>query len=240
MNKMVKYSHLEDLPNEILCETFNYLHALDLFYAFSNLNRRISSILKEIRLHVYIGQLTSRRQIEFLCEKLILHCDQVISMDICNESCGETDIIEYLFEEHNFVNLGRCRLSCFGFNSKLENVLRKLKEQNQLVYFHIDDMHSAETDNPSRNRAHLFSREILINPPSSLRHVIFQIPYNHPELIDCPIVNSYITNIELNFSGAHNNRSIYVLIYIFRLHQSLQHIRVVFENYIKPGCIYVG
>ena len=104
----------------------------------------------------------------------------------------------------------------------------------------IYDMHSAETDNPSRNRAHLFSREILINPPSSLRHVIFQIPYNHPELIDCPIVNSYITNIELNFSGAHNNRSIYVLIYIFRLHQSLQHIRVVFENYIKPGCIYVG
>ena len=141
MNKMVKYSHLEDLPNEILCETFNYLHALDLFYAFSNLNRRISSILKEIRLHVYIGQPTSRRQIEFLCEKLILHCDQVISMDICNESCGETDIIEYLFEEYNFVNLGRCRLSCFGFNSKLENVLRKLKEQNQLVYFHIDDMH---------------------------------------------------------------------------------------------------
>ena len=240
MNKMVKYSHLEDLPNEILFETFSYLHALDLFYAFDNLNRCISSILKEVRLQVYIGQTTSRRQVECLCEKLISHCDQVISMNISNELCDGTHITEYLFEEHNFINLGWCKFSSFGFNSKLENVLRKLKEQNQLVYFHIDDMHSTETDNPIRNRAHLFSREILINPASRLRHVIFQIPYNYPEFIDCPIVNSNSKNIELNFSGAHNNRSIYVLIYIFRLHQSLRHLHLVFENYIKPGCIYVG
>lgn len=239
-NKMIKYNYLEDLPNEILRETFSYLHALDLFYALNNLNQRISSILKEIRLHVLIERNTSRCQIGFLCEKLYDHCDQVISMDISNESFDRTNLIEYLFEEYFFVNLVWYRFSSFASKSNFEYVLRKLKKQNEVVYLNIDDMESAETDNAIRDRAHLFSKEILLDPPSKLRHLIFRIPYNYPGLIDCPIGNSNLTSIELNFYGKHDNKSIYVLIYVFRLHRSLRRIRAVFENYIKPGCVYVG
>ncbi len=80
--QMNTYAHFEDLSNEIFIEIFDYLHVLDIFTAFTSLNKRISSILQSIPLRIIIFYDHCRHQIAFLSSHLTFHAHQVISLEI--------------------------------------------------------------------------------------------------------------------------------------------------------------
>lgn len=227
---MANSTLLEDFPNEILCQIFDYLHALDLFWAFTSPNTRISSILKEIRLHVNISVMTSRGQLEFLSHHLIFHSDQVISLDVCDEVYDQTNVIEYLFGQHNFPNLRSCIFWSLDPSSKLENVLTQLKKQTPLLSFRILEPYNTQNEDQIRSHAHLFSKEILLDTPSTLRHVTFRIYYHYPELIDVTIINTNLTYLELIFYEKYSNLSIAVLVPILDIHSSLRQIHVTIKS----------
>ena len=220
---------LEDLSNEIFCEIFDYLNALDLFWAFASLNSRISSILKLIRLHVRIREVSFRRQIELLSQHLIFQSDQVISLDICDEICDQSNVIEYLFGRHGFPNLRSCILWAFDASCKMKNVLRQLKKQTQLTSFHILERYNTQCQNRIRSHAHLFSKEILLDAPSTLRQVTLRIHYHYPELMSGTVISTNLTYLELIFWGTHDTISIYALVPILRIHRSLRKLYVIIQ-----------
>ena len=102
------HTHLEDLSNEIFFEIFDYLHALDIFTAFTSLNQRISSILQSIPLRIIISPNNCRRQIDFLSSHLTFHDHQVISIKTYDTIRDDSSIISLLFNRHNFINLQSC------------------------------------------------------------------------------------------------------------------------------------
>ncbi|CAF1292936.1 unnamed protein product [Rotaria sordida] len=77
---MNSHTYIEDLSNEIFFEIFDYLHALDIFTGFNLLNKRISSILQIISLHIIISYDHCHCQIDFLSSHLNYHSQQVISI----------------------------------------------------------------------------------------------------------------------------------------------------------------
>jgi hypothetical protein len=102
---MANHTLLEDLSNELFCEIFDYLNAFDLFFAFVSLNSRISSVLKLTHLHVIIHSTDCRSQIQFLSHHLTFHSDQVISLNIDNKIHDQTNVVDYLYNRHLFLNV---------------------------------------------------------------------------------------------------------------------------------------
>ncbi|CAF1393932.1 unnamed protein product, partial [Adineta steineri] len=92
---------LENLSNEIFLETFDYLHALDIFSAFGSLNKRISSIFQSTLLRIIISIDHCRSQVDFLSSYLTFHDHQVISIQIDDTIRDDTSIINLLFNRHN-------------------------------------------------------------------------------------------------------------------------------------------
>lgn len=238
---MTNSTLLEELSNEIFCDIFDYFDAFDLFFAFSSLNSRISSVLKLTRLHVIIHSMYRRRQIEFLSHHLAFHSDQVISLDVCDEICDQTNVVAYLYNRHSFLNLRSCIFWLLNSSPKLKNVIKQLKEQTQIVSFHIVQSDYAEEDKLCRSRAHLFSQRILLNTPPTLRTVTLRFHYDHPELLRNTIVYTTLTYLELVFYGTLDKVSIYSLIPVLRIHSTLRHLGVIIksptmledDNYIK-------
>ncbi|CAF3296569.1 unnamed protein product [Rotaria sp. Silwood2] len=228
--KMKNRTLFEDLSNEVLCEIFDYLNAFDLFLTFTSLNERISTILKYIRLHIIVDSMYYRYKIEFLSHHLTYHSHQVSSLDICDKICGHINIIAYLFDRYEFSNLRSCTFRCLDASSKLENVIKQLKKQTQLVSLHIFQSYDAKNDHLTRNHAHLFSEMVLLNTPLSLRCATLRFHYDYPELITSTIINTNLTYLKLLFYGAFDKISIYSLIPVFRIHKSLQQLNVIIKS----------
>jgi hypothetical protein len=48
---------LEQLPNEILIQCFEYFNALDLFYSFDQLNYRFYRLIRNVSLHLNLHEI---------------------------------------------------------------------------------------------------------------------------------------------------------------------------------------
>ena len=117
---MGRNTHLEDLSTEIFFEIFHYLHALDIFKAFSSLNRRISSILQIIPLRVVISYSHRRYHVDNLSSHLTSHAHQVISVNIFDTINDDSSIVHLLFSQHKFINLQSCTFILMQPSTKLE------------------------------------------------------------------------------------------------------------------------
>ena len=232
MSEMVSVTRLEQLSNEIFCEIFNYLNAFDLFFAFTSLNSRISSILKLMRLHVLLHSTYCRRQVEFLSDNLTFHSDQVFSLDINDQICDQTNVVGYLFSRHSFLNLRSCTLWMLHSTPKLINVIEQLKNQTQLVSIHIIQSYDAERDKLCQSHAHQFSQMVLVNTPATLCSATLLFHYDHSELMRSVISSTQLTYLELMFYGELENLSIHSLIPVLRIHVRLRHLVVIIENSI--------
>lgn len=230
---------LEKLSNEIFCEIFDHLNAFDLLFAFSSLNSRISSILKLIRLHIIIPSTYFRDQIEFLSHHLTVHSDQVISLNIYDQICDQTNVVAYLYNRHAFLNLRSCIFWDLHSSPKLENIVKQLKEQTQMVSFHVVQDFDPQQDKLCRSHAHLFSQKILLNTPSTLRSATLRFYYDHPDLVRSTIIDTRLTYLELVIYGTPDNVSIYSLIPVLRLHNTLRHLSVTIDNVISEDDNYI-
>ncbi|CAF4847111.1 unnamed protein product, partial [Rotaria sp. Silwood2] len=130
---MDTYACLEDLSNEIFFELFDYLHALDIFTAFASLNKRISSILQSIALHVIILNNHYDQEINFLSSHLTFHAHQVISLKCYDTIRDRSSIISLLFDRHHFINLQSCIFMLDKPSNQFENVLKQIENLNRLV-----------------------------------------------------------------------------------------------------------
>ncbi|CAF1267932.1 unnamed protein product, partial [Rotaria sordida] len=95
----------------------------DLFTGFTLFNRRISSILQAIPLHIVISREHCRRQIDFLSSHLTFHEHQVISINISDTIRDDSFIIRLLFNRHNFPNLRSYRIELTENNDELTRII---------------------------------------------------------------------------------------------------------------------
>ncbi|CAF1412526.1 unnamed protein product [Rotaria sordida] len=99
----------------------------DLFTGFTLFNRRISSILQAIPLHIVISREHCRRQIDFLSSHLTFHEHQVISINISDIIRDDSYIIRLLFNRHNFPNLKSCKLLSIDSMTKFGDIIKQIE-----------------------------------------------------------------------------------------------------------------
>ena len=68
-----------------------------IFFTFASLNSRISLLLNSILLHVNIHWTHCRHELEFLSNHLKFRSDQVVSLQVHDEICDQTNVIAYIF-----------------------------------------------------------------------------------------------------------------------------------------------
>ncbi|CAF1573938.1 unnamed protein product, partial [Adineta steineri] len=210
---------LENLSNEIFVETFDYLHALDIFSAFGSLNKRISSILQSTLLRIIISEIHCRNQVDFLSSYLTFHDHQVISIQIDDTICDDTSIISLLFSRHNFINLQFCKFIRIDQSTKLDNVIQQIKTFDKLVSFNIFNPNGI-----TMNENDKCELARIIDP--------FLIPSVNEA--DLPVL-SHVISFELTLYVAWNTASIN---YLLRCMHNLKYFIFIFKpirsNYLFP------
>ncbi|UJR24769.1 hypothetical protein I4U23_006143 [Adineta vaga] len=135
---MNRYTQFEDLSTDLFFEIFDYFDAFEIFTSFTSLNHRISSILQSIiLLHIYISKNNFRSQVDYLSSHLIFHEHQVISIAIFDTIRDNSSIISLIFKRHNFINLRSCLLRSVHSDTKLDQLLGKIKTYNKLIHFDL-------------------------------------------------------------------------------------------------------
>jgi hypothetical protein len=138
MNQLTKF---EDLSSEIVMEIIDYLHAIEIFYAFGSLNRRMSSILHLIRLNVLITSEHDRCHLKVLSNHLQTHADQVISFLIIDDTQDRSPIINILFQRHQFVNLRSCLLKISSSFNELTNFIKQTESLTNFQSINVIQSH---------------------------------------------------------------------------------------------------
>jgi hypothetical protein len=226
-NTMNKITQFEDLSNDLFLEIFDYLHALDLFMAFSSLNNRISSILSLTRLHVVISKLHCRYQMKFLSSHLTHHAHQVISVSIQDQLRDFSSVISYFFNRHTFQNLRSCKFYSICPSSKLNNVIQKLKSFNRLVSFQIEHPKDIPLSDEIKQNC---IKTILRHRSQELRSVQLKLHYDYPKLVTDTIINLTVTSLHMNFYGSTIPCSIYSFLPILRHYRALRVLQIVISN----------
>jgi hypothetical protein len=216
-------THLEDLPNKIFFEIFDYLHALDVFTAFASLNKRITSILQSIPLRILISNIHCRNQIDFLSSHLTFHAHQVISIKIGDTIRDDTSIISLLFSRHDFINLQFCKLMTIHRSTKLDNVIKKIKTFDKLVSFNIINI-KGETMN--ENDKHELARTMLMHKSSSLRSIVLHYAYDYSNILNNISLPSNVTSLYLFINGPTSTVSAHSILKILRLCHRVRDIRI--------------
>ncbi|UJR16464.1 hypothetical protein I4U23_003366 [Adineta vaga] len=231
---MIINTRLEDLSNDIFFEIFDYFHAIDIFYAFTSLNSRFSLILKSIRLHVIIFYRHYRRQIEFLSHHLKFHSNQVVSLNIHDQTRNQINVITFLFNQHQFLNLYSCIFFSMTSSSNSNVVLEQLSKSTKLVCFRIIQSDNAEDDNLNKCDADKLSQLILINPSLTLRSADLSFHHDHFSISKKFIFRTNLTHLKLIFYGSLNRICIYSLIPILRRHSLLRYLHVIIKTTELP------
>ncbi|CAF3905482.1 unnamed protein product [Rotaria sordida] len=200
-------THLEDLSNEIFFEIFDYLHIFDIFTGFTLLNRRISSILQSIPLHIVISKKHCRRQIDFLSSQLTFHEHQVISINISDIIRDDSSIISLLFNRHNFSHLKSCKLMSIDSMTTLGNVIEQIQSLNTLVLLQI---FQPNYENITKNDNDQLTQTILTHKSSSLR--------------------SNVTSLNLRITGSPSTVSIYSVLRVFRLCHRIRYLCIILQH----------
>jgi hypothetical protein len=220
-------THFEDLSNEILFEIFDYFHALEIFTSFTLLNRRISSILQLILLRIVILKTHCRCQIDFLSSHLTFHAHQVISIKTFDTIRDDSSIISLLFNRHNFINLKSCHFFTINSLTRLENVIKQIKNLNQLVSFSIEQPNNK---NLNEHYKYDFTRIILLNKLSSLRSVVLLYPNDYLHISNYTSIALNLISLKLWISGSPSTVSIYSILLILRLCHSIRYLSIVIEQ----------
>jgi hypothetical protein len=223
-------NQLEDLSNEIFLDIFEYLDANDIFFGFTSLNLRISLLLNSIPLHVNIHRTSCRRELEFLCNHLKFHSNQVVSLQVHDQICDQTNVIAYLFHRHDFINLHSCLFYSINSSSKLKIVLEKLSKLPKIVLFRIIQSCDVKEDKLNAFDASEFSHLILIDTPSTLRSATLYFHYNHTKIATISKVTTNLAHLQIIFYDTLNDISIYSLIPLLRIHRALRTLCVTIKN----------
>jgi len=220
-------THFEDFPNEIFFEIFDYLNMFDIFTGFTSLNRRISSILQTIPLHVVITIDHSRRQIDFLSSHLTFHEHQVISINISDIIRDDSSIIRLLFNRHHFPNLKSCKLDSIESMTRLGNIIEQISSLSSLA---ILDIFQPDHDDLNENDNDELTRIVLTHKSSSLRSVKLRYPYHYLDISNYTSIGSYITLLDLRISGSSSTVSVHSVLRIFRLCHRIRNLCILLQD----------
>ncbi|CAF3431311.1 unnamed protein product [Rotaria sp. Silwood2] len=220
---MDRYTHFEDLSNEIFFEIFDCLHALEIFTGFTSLNKRISSILQSIPLRIVVLYNHSRRQVDFVSSHLTFHAHQVISIKIYDKIRDYTSVIDLLFHRHNFTNLESCLLVANSLPTKLENVIKLIKTLNKLVSFSIlapNDYTISTIDKCDLTR-------IMLMHKSSVHSIELNYRYHYMDISNYTPMPSNLISLKLYISGSPSTVSVYSILSILRLCQTIRYLGII-------------
>ncbi|CAF1275130.1 unnamed protein product [Adineta steineri] len=220
-------TRLENLPNEILFETFGYLHALHVFSAFGSLNKRISSIFQSTPLRIIISKIHCRNQVDFLSSDLTFHVHQVISVKIDDTIRDDTSVINLLFNRHDFINLQFCKLITIHHSTKLDNVIQQIKTFDKLVSFNICNLNDITMN---ENDKYELARIMLMHQPSSLRTIVLQYPYNYSNILNTISLSSNITSLYLYINGSSLFASVNSVLVILRRCYSVRYLGLIMKD----------
>ena len=224
---MGRNTHLENLSTEIFFEILDYLHALDIFTAFSSLNRRISSILQIIPLRVVISYSHRRYHVDNLSSYLTSHAHQVISVDIFDTIDDDSSIVHLLFSQHKFINLQSCTFISIHPSTKLENVIEQIKSLNRLVSFNILHPENENlTENLKENVKQNLLETMFMHKSPSLCLVGIDLPYDYLNLSKYTLISSNLKSIYLNISSPTSKVFVDSIISIFRLCHSIENLTI--------------
>jgi hypothetical protein len=221
---MDTHTHLEDLSNEIFFEIIDYLHALDIFTAFTSLNKRILSILQSIPLRVIILNQHYSREIDFLSSHLTFHAHQVISLKCYDTIRDRSSIISLLFNQHHFINLQSCKFMSMNPSTKLENVIKQIESLNRLASFSI--IPSNHVDINKKDKCDI-TRTILMHKSSFLRSAMLHYTYDY---LDISTYASNLISLHLLMSGSPNTVSIYSFLPILRVCHRIRYLHAILKD----------
>ncbi|CAF0820182.1 unnamed protein product [Rotaria sordida] len=229
---MKKMTRLEDLSNEIFFEIFDYLHALDIFTAFSTLNQRITLILSSIPLHIVVSSSHCHRQIKFLSFYLINHAHQVVSISLEDSIRDFTSVISFFFIQHTFENLEHCSLYSSYWSIQSRTALEQLKnliKLRSLRFIVTNHMQLYEKEKQ------YISQTILTHQSFSLRSLDFVFYFNHSHLTTAVTLNWTLTSMSLTFYDLPRRLSIYCVLHVFHIYRALRRLRVLISIPTNPN-----
>ena len=237
MKLMQRVTRLEDCSNEIFMDILDHLHAIDTFRAFGSVNRRISSILHSINLHLVISYKTPPRPIQLLSSYLFSHSHQVISLSIDDDTPDRSSAIEFLFKRHRFDNLHSCSLRTPSHLPGLPVVLQQLESWTELRHISVvqafDVLHEGEK--------HRWSHSLLNRMRSSaLRSLCLHYYYDHCRTLNTITpVTANLTHLEMILDGKPQHVSIDSVYCILQGCPRLRWLRLTITNMIdgseQPG-----
>lgn len=226
---MNSYTRFEDLSNELFCEIFDYLDALDIFRGFSSLNRRVSSILHIIPIRIVISYNHRRYQIDYLSSCLTCHAHQVIFVDIFDTIDDDSSIINLLFNQHQFINLQSCTFISIHPSTQLENVIKQIKTFNRLASFRI--IHPTN-EILNENAKKDLLQTVLMHKSLYLRSIELQLPYDCSYLFKYRSIPSNLKSLRLHISGSSLHVSSSSIISIFRFCHSIEYLTIMLSWFL--------
>ncbi|CAF3013411.1 unnamed protein product [Rotaria sp. Silwood2] len=225
-------TRLEDLSNEIFFEICDYLHALDIFTAFSTLNQRITLIISSIPLRIVVSSYHCHRQIKFLSSYLIGHAHQVVSISLEDSIRDFTSVISFFFIRHTFENLELCALYSSHWSIQLRTALEQLKNLIKLRSLRFIVANHTELCEKEKQYT---SQTILAHQSSSLRSLDFVFCFNHSHLTTPVTLNWTLTSMTLTFYDLPCYLSIYCVLHVFHIYRALRRLRVFISIPISPN-----
>lgn len=220
-------TRLEDFPNDLFLEIFEYLHALDLFTAFASLNQRISAILFLTQLHVVISKFHSYQQMKFLSSHLADHVDQVISLCLEDELRDYSSVISYFFHQHTYINLQSCQFLSVEKTSNFNHVIEKLQNLTKLVSFRMIQPNNCSFSSVTKDQ---LTAVILTHTSPALRFIDLSFFHSYPNFVARLTLNSTVTYLHLVFQNSKRNFSIYEFFQILRHYRALRVLRMSLHN----------
>jgi hypothetical protein len=129
-------SKFEDLANEILLDTFDYLRPLDIIHGLGMLNYRFQTLIIQRRTHVDLSTNISFNEFNEYCSKMFLNYSSCIySIRLSNlETCGG---IKLFFAKFPQINLTFPNLSTMSFIEPTENEYKQIIQLKHLTSIHI-------------------------------------------------------------------------------------------------------
>ncbi|CAF0835371.1 unnamed protein product [Adineta steineri] len=144
---------MENLPNELFFQIFNYLQPEDLFKAFGNLNSHFSALIRS----TFIRFCVTDDNVTLLS---MITADQIKSM-ICNETTNFHLLINY-FKNNHFIQLQRLNVTLVQTRS-IRTLLEYLPQLNNLKLLRIVDYTNKQKEN-SKNFYHSIAQLIFTKP----------------------------------------------------------------------------
>jgi hypothetical protein len=224
---MSNITQFEDLSNELFLEIFEYLHALDLFRAFSSLNNRVASILSDARLHIVISKLHCRHQVEFLSSYLTQHAHQVISVSIQDQLYDFPSIIPFFFNQHTFSNLRSCAFYSICPSAKLDTVFEKLENLSKLVSFRLLQPNDISLSDDVKKK---FGQTFMMHRSLKLRSIELLFHYDYPKFAANLAINLTVTSLRMMFYGSTDICLIYKILPILRHYRALRILNISVLN----------